>query len=120
MSLPIGDADLVMATRRQVLMIRESLTFFKEWPRMVASIEFLLHWRGIIALENKDWVLNYLQLFHTYIQSGVSFEDLNTLNFSILKSEKTSREKSRLPLPQNMILDDSDEDPEVIMVTRKD
>ena len=99
MSFPIGDADLVTALRRQVLVIRESLTFFKEWPRMVANVEFLLRWQGIIAPEKIDWVQSYLQLFHTYIQLGVSFGDMNVLKFSILKSKKTSRAKAHFPLP---------------------
>ena len=120
MSLPIGDADLETAPRRQVLIIRESLTFFKEWPRMVASVEFLLCWRGIIASDNIEWVQSYLKMFHTFIQLGVSFGDLNALKFSILKLEKTSREKACFPLPQNMVLDDSDDDLEVVMVTQKE
>ena len=87
---------------------------------MVANVEFLLRWQGIIAPEKIDWVQSYLQLFHTYIQLGVSFGDMNVLKFSILKSKKTSRAKAHFPLPQNMVLDDSDDDLEVVMVTRKD
>ena len=87
---------------------------------MEASVDFLLRWRGIVVTDNNQWVHNYLRMFHTYVQLGVTFGDLKALNFSILKSEKTSRAKTCCELPQNMISDDSDDDPEVVMVTRKD
>ena len=87
---------------------------------MEANVNFLLRWRGVIAKDNNKWMRNYLDFFNTYIQPGISFEDPNALNFGILKSEKTSRTKVFYDLPLNMMVDDSDEDPEVIMVTRKD
>ena len=87
---------------------------------MEASVDFLLRWRGIVATDNNQWVHGYLSMFHSYIQPGVTFGELNALNFSILKSEKTSRAKIRCELPQNMLADDSDDDPEVVMVTGKD
>ena len=87
---------------------------------MEASVNFLLRWKGVIAEDNSEWVRKYLDLYNTYIQPGISFEDLNALKFGILKSEKTSRKKTRCELPLNMPMDDSDEDLEVIMVTRKE
>lgn len=91
MGLPEGAEELKTTPRRQSLCVREGLAFYKEWPRMEASITFLLRWRGIIVEDNKEWVPQYLKLFNIYIEPGVSFEDLSKVNFDILKSEKTSR-----------------------------
>ena len=42
MSLPLGVADLETTPHWQSLIVRESLAFYKEWPHMEASINFLL------------------------------------------------------------------------------
>ena len=87
---------------------------------MEASITFLLRGRRIIAEDNNEWVHYYLKLFNVYIESGVSFEDLSKINFDILKSKKTSRVAIRIELPTSMVTDDPEEEPEVLMVTRKE
>lgn len=120
MGLPEGAEELKTAPRRQSLCVREGLAFYKEWPRMEASITFLLRWRGIIVEDNKEWVPQYLKLFNVYIEPGVSFEDLSKVNFDILKSEKTSRVTLRIELPANMVSEDPEEEPEVLMITRKE
>lgn len=86
---------------------------------MEASIHFLLWWRKLIVEEGKDWLKSYLTLFNAYIKLGVTFEDLNTLEFYIFNSEKTSRMKVNFELPPTIKEDDSNEVPEVIMVTWK-
>ena len=58
MNLPVGHPDLVTAPRRQSLVIRENLAFYREWPKMEASLFFLLQWRGIIVEENMEWLIN--------------------------------------------------------------
>ena len=42
MGLPLGATDLETTHRRQSLIIRESLDFYKEWSHMEASVHFLL------------------------------------------------------------------------------
>ena len=68
---------------------------------------------------NNEWVLDYLKLFNSYVQPGVSFGNLNTLNFCILKSEKTSRAKARFEIPSIIGMDEANKDLEVVMVTLK-
>ena len=87
---------------------------------MEASITFLLRWRGIIVEDNKEWVPQYLKLFNVYFEPGVSFEALSKVNFDILKYEKTSRVTLRIELPANMVSEDPEEEPEVLMITRKE
>ena len=86
---------------------------------MEASVIFLLRWRGHIIEETNNWVQDYLNLFNCFIQPGVSFENLKALNFSILKSEKTSRKKIFFDLPINMVTEEMGDDPEVVTVTKK-
>ena len=120
MGLPEGAEELKTAPRQLALSVREGLAFYKEWPRMEASITFLLRWRRIIAEDNNEWVHYYLKLFNVYIEPGVSFEDLSKINFDILKSEKMSRVAIRIELPTSMVTDGPEEEPEVLMVTRKE
>ena len=100
-------------------MVRESLSFYKEWPCIEASIQLLLRWRKILVDESKEWLTSYLMMFNAFIKLGVNFEDLNALEFSILNFKKTSKMKLSFELPPNVSEDNSKEVPEVIMVTWK-
>ena len=46
--------------------------------------------------EGKDWIINYLTMFNAYIQSGVVFDDLNALIFSILTLKRQAGLRSIL------------------------
>ena len=86
---------------------------------MEANINFLL-WRwNIIVEENKDWIINYLQMFNAYVQPGVIFDNLNALFFNTLNSKKTSKAKANYELPPNVTKDDFNGIPEVIMASWK-
>ena len=67
MELPSGLPELKVAFCFPSLIIRENYAFYREWPKMEASIQFLLRWRGIVEEENKDWLINYLKAFNAYI-----------------------------------------------------
>ena len=54
------------------------------------------------------------------MQPGVGFDNLNALDFYILKSEKTSRAKAHLELAPFIGMDEADEALEVVMVTWKE
>ena len=69
--------------------------------------------------EGKDWIINYLTMFNAYVKPGVVFDDLNALEFHTLNSMKTSRAKVNFELPPNVTKDDSNDIPEVIMVSWK-
>ena len=86
---------------------------------MEASVNFLLCWRGIRAKDNLDWVVKYINMFKSYVSPGVVFNDLNDLEFCILNAEKSSKLRVDYVLPPNLVMDDADSIPEVIMVTRK-
>ena len=70
-------------------------------------------------VEGKDWIINYLTMFNTYVHPGVVFDDLNALVFCTLNSEKTRKEKVNFELPPNATEDDSNEIPKVIIVSWK-
>lgn len=86
---------------------------------MEASIEFLLHWRGIRKAKNLEWVVKYIRMFNSYVHPGVVYNDLNSLNFCILNAEKTSKIKTDYVLPPNVVFDDPDSVPGLLMVTWK-
>lgn len=119
MKFPMGHPDLEAAFRRPSLVIREGLAFYREWPKMEANLHFLLHWRGIIVDESKAQLLNYLHMFNAYIQPGVTFENLDTLNFCTLNVEKTNRAKVDFEFPPNYYVEQPNDIPEVIMVYQK-
>lgn len=120
MSLPVGHPDLITAPRRQSLFIRENFAFYKEWPKMEASLHFLLRWRGIIIEENKDWLLSYLHRFNAYVKPGVSFDNLEDLVFITPNTEKSSREKHDYIFPPNYQVEHPNDMADVIMVFWKD
>lgn len=116
MNLPVGHPDLATAPRRQALVIREHMTFQREWHKMEASFIFLLRWRGIIDEDNTDWLINYLHLFKTHIQVGVTFENLNNLEFSTPNVERTSEKKLVHEFPPNYQIENFNDIMDVIMV----
>ena len=69
--------------------------------------------------EGKEWLTNYLNLFNTYIQLGVVFDDLDALEFCTPNSEKMSRAKFNFEFPPNFIIEKPNDIPEVIMVSWK-
>ena len=74
---------------------------------------------GIIEEDTNEWLLRYLALFNAFIKPGVKFDDLNALEFSILNIEKSNRRKLSYKLPHNVETGDSNDIPEVIMVSWK-
>ena len=119
MGLPLGAEELRTAPRRQFFTVRNDMAFFRAWPRMQASVNFLLGWRGIRAEENLEWVVKYIQMFNAYVSPGVVFNDLNNLEFCTLNAEKSSRLRTDYMLPPNLVMEDFDYVPEVIMVSWK-
>lgn len=117
MSLPIGNPDLAMAPCRHSLIIRENLTFVQEWPQMKASLNFLLRWRGIIQENNTIWLSEYLRLNNAYIQTGVTFENLNAVDFSTPNAERTSRRKTTFVFPPNYQVENYNDITNVIIVS---
>ena len=120
MNLPVGLPDLDTAPRRHLLVIREHLSFQREWPKMEASLNFMLRWRGIIAEENKEWLTNYLRLFKAHIQEGVTFENLDDLEFSTPNAERTSKRKLVYEFPPNYQIEEFSDIMDVIMVLWKE
>ena len=47
MAHPLGSFELAIVPRHPCLVIRENALFFLVWPKIEASIHFLLRWRGI-------------------------------------------------------------------------
>lgn len=54
MDLSPESPELKVSFRCPSLVIRNFFAFYREWPKMEASIQFLLHWRGIMEEENRD------------------------------------------------------------------
>ena len=114
--LPVGSLDLEIAFHCPSLVIRESLVFYHEWPKMEASIHILLGWRRIIADDSRDWLIKYLHLFNAYIKLGVIVDNLDGLNFYTVNAEKTSGTKVDFEFPPNYYVEQPNDIPEVIMV----
>lgn len=119
MGLPLGVEELRTTPRWQCFIVRDNLAIFRAWPRMEASVNFLLDWRGIRVEENLEWVVKYIKMFKAYVSPGVVFNNLNTLEFCILNAEKLSRLRVDYVLPPNMVMNDPDSILEVIMVSWK-
>ena len=51
--------------------------------------------------ENMEWLINYLHLFNAYIQLGVTFDNLDDLDFCTPNAEKTNRGKFDFEFPPN-------------------
>ena len=83
---------------------------------MESSLNFLLHWRGIIVEDNTEWLINYLQLFRAHIQEGVTFKNLNDLEFSTLNAEHTSKKKLVYEFPPNYQIENFNDIMDVIMI----
>ena len=120
MNLPFGHPDLDTAHRRQSLVIREYSTLQREWPKIEASLNFILRWRGIIVEENTEWLTNYLRLFKAHIQEGVSFANLNDLEFSTPNAERTSKRKLVYEFPPNYQIEEFSDIMDVILVLWKE
>ena len=120
MSLPIGHPELDTAPLRQSLIICENLAFCREWTKMEASLNFLLRWRGIMMENNTTWLTNFLRLFKAHIQEGVTFENLDDLDFSTPNAERTSKRKLVYEIPPNYQIEDDNDIMDVIMVLWKE
>ena len=101
MKLPLHHPDLETVYCCPALVICEGLAFYHKWPKMEVSLHFLLRWHGMIADESNEWILNYPHMFNAYIQPGVTFENLDDLNFCTPNPEKPSRAKVDFEFPTN-------------------
>ena len=108
--------SICCAPCRQLLEIREHMTFQREWHKMEASLNFLFCWRGIIDEDNTDWLINFLHLCKAHIQEGVTFENLNNLEFSTPNAEHTSKKKLVYEFPPNYQIENFNDIMDVIMV----
>lgn len=66
--------------------------------------------------ENKEQLVNYLNLFKAYIQLGVVFDNIEALKFCTLNTKKTSRVKFDFEFLSNFQLEKPNNISEVIMV----
>ena len=92
MAYPPGSLDIAVVPRRPVLAIKDNLAFARVWPKMEASINFLLRWRGIMVDPDVAWLSNYLNIFKCYIELGTNLNNLEDLDFCMPNLEKTSKE----------------------------
>ena len=120
MSLPIGHPELDTAPHWQSLIIQENLAFYREWTKMEANLNFLLRWRGIFMEDNTAWLTNYLRLFKAHIQEGVTFENLDDLDFNTPNVECTSKSKLVYEFPPNYQIEDDNDTMDVIIVLWKE
>ena len=116
MAYPLGSFDIAIVPRCLALAIRDIHEFSWAWPKMKASINFLLRWRGIRVDSNIEWLSNYLNIFNSYIELGTDLINWVNLDFRLPNFEKTSKEKNSFVFPPNIQLDDSNEISKVIMV----
>lgn len=116
MDLPPRSPNLEVSYHFPLLIICENLAFYREWPKMEASIHFLLHCGGIVEEENRFWLTNYLSVFNGYVHPGVVFDNLDALIFHTPNSEKTSRVKIGFEFPPNFHVENPNDISEVIMV----
>ena len=64
---------------------------------------------------NKGWLTNYLHLFKAHIQEGVTFENLDDLDFNTPNAERTSKRKLVYEFPPNYQIEDDNDIMDVIM-----
>ena len=69
---------------------------------------------------NMAWLTNYLRLFKAHIQEGVTFENLDDLDFSTPNAERTSKRKLVYEFPPNYQIEDDNDIMDVIMVLWKE
>ena len=105
--------------RRPCLVIRDNPHFFREWPRMEVSINFLLRWRGIIDDPNQEWLRNYLKVYGAYIEPNTNFKNLEKLEFSLPNYDKSGKGKTAIIFPPGVRTNTPNEIAEIIMVYQK-
>ena len=91
---------------RSSLFIKDNIKFYNTWPKMEASINFLLRWRGILEDPKKDWLSNFLQAFEAYIEPNINFDDLGKLEFILPNFIKSNRELTTSVFPPGSTMDD--------------
>lgn len=119
MAYPPRSFDIAIVPRHPTLVIRDIHEFSRAWPKMEASINFLLRWRGVRDDQDCEWLLNYLNIFNSYIEPGTDLNDWVNLEFCLPNFEKSSKERTSLVFPPNFHFEDSHEISKVIMVSKK-
>ena len=94
MAFPPASSELVNAQRRPAIVIRNFQEFSKAWPKMEASLNFLLRWRGIRMDSDFEWLSNYLSIFQAYIELGTDISNWVNLDICLPNFEKSSKEYS--------------------------
>ena len=62
------------------------------------------------------WLVNYLKIYKAYVHLGVTFDNLDNLDFCTPNIEKTSREKSSFEFPPFFKVQNPNDFVEVIMI----
>ena len=119
MAFPLGSLVSAIVPRRPALAIRDNAKFSRIWPKMKASVNFLLRWQGIKVDSNVEWLKSYLNVFSTYIEPSTVLDNWDELDFSMPNFDKSSKERNALVFPPNFHLEDSREIAEIIMVFNK-
>lgn len=116
---PPGSPDLSREVRCPALVIRDNITFLKVWPKMLTSIHFLLRWRGIWMDTDNFWFLHYLNTFKAYVEPGINFDDMETLDIHTPNLDKSSKKKSSVVLPPHFLSENPTAIAEIILICKK-
>ena len=101
MAYPLGSFDIAIVPRCPAIAIKDNLAFTRVWPKMEASINFLLRWRGIRVDSNIAWLSNYLNIFNSYIEPATNLNNWVDLDFCMPNLEKIRKERNSLVFPLN-------------------
>ena len=94
--------SIAFIPRCLALVIRDRFSFNMAWPKMEPCFHFLMGWRKIAPMTGQGWLTNYLKLHKAYVHPGVTFEDIDKVNFCTSNIEKTSKEKSSFEFPYSL------------------
>lgn len=91
------------------LLIRDNVKFFKAWPKMEASVNFFLRWRGIIDDPRKIWLTDFLHIFEAYNEPNNNFDDPDRIEFILPNFIRSSKELSAWVFPLGSCAEDAED-----------